>query len=276
MECENRLFVAYKPSFISSNAFLNQLKKRYKAKKGGFSGTLDPFAKGVLIIAFGQYTKLFQFLNKTPKTYKTVIWLGAKSESLDIEKIEEIKNISPFTLNKIKKVCKSLIGEVEYYPPKYSAKKINGKRAYKLARENMEFDIKKVKSKIYDIKILNYSHPFLSLEITVSQGGYIRSIGELIASKLHVNGTLTYLERVREGKFVYENEKALNPTDYLNLKENFYKGDIEDIVKGKKLKIENLKIDKNGEYFLKNRNLLSLIKIENGKVSYILNGIKLC
>ncbi len=276
MECENRLFVAYKPSFISSNAFLNHLKKRYKVKKGGFSGTLDPFARGVLIIAFGQYTKLFKFLNKAPKTYKTVVWLGAKSESLDIEQIKETKNIPPFSLNEIEEAYKSLIGDIEYYPPKYSAKKINGKRAYKLARENREFNIKKVKSKIYDIKILNYSHPFLSLEITISEGGYIRSIGELIASKLNVNGALSYLERVREGKFIYENEKALNPIDYLNLKENFYKGDIEDIIKGKKLKIENLKIDKNGEYFLKNKNLLSLIKIENSKVSYILNGIKLC
>jgi len=276
MECQNRLFVAYKPSFISSNSFLNRIKRKYKVKKAGFSGTLDPFARGVLIIAFGQYTKIFKFLKKAPKTYKTTLWLGAKSETLDIEGITKINNLKPFSIKEIKAVTDSLIGEIEYTPPKYSAKKIEGKRAYELARQNSDFEMKRVKSTIYDLKILHYRHPFLTLEITVSEGGYIRSIGEIIAKKLGVCGSLSYLERVREGEFFYENQKALNPIDYLNLQENLYLGDIEDIIKGKKLKIKDFKIKEPGEYFLKNNDLLSVIKIEDQKVSYLLNGIKLC
>ena len=81
----NRLFVAYKPSGIGSNLFLLKLKKKYKPKKAGFSGTLDPFAKGVLLIGFGSHTKLFRFLDKTPKKYRATLWLGAKSDSLDSE-----------------------------------------------------------------------------------------------------------------------------------------------------------------------------------------------
>jgi len=85
--CENLLFVTRKPMFISSNKFLNQLKKKYNIKKMGFSGTLDPFACGNLIIATNQYTKLFRFLKKTPKTYIATLMLGAYSPTLDIEKI---------------------------------------------------------------------------------------------------------------------------------------------------------------------------------------------
>ena len=86
----NKLLVVNKPIFMSSNFYLNRIKRKYKNKKAGFSGTLDPFAKGCLIVAFGQYAKLFKYLSKTPKTYKAVIWLGVKSKSLDIEEIESI------------------------------------------------------------------------------------------------------------------------------------------------------------------------------------------
>ena len=72
---------------MSSNSYLNRIKRKYKNKKAGFSGTLDPFAKGCLIVAFGQYSKLFNYLEKTPKSYRTTIWLGASSESLDLENI---------------------------------------------------------------------------------------------------------------------------------------------------------------------------------------------
>ncbi len=275
-KCQNRLFVAFKPSFISSNAFLSGIKRKYKIKKAGFSGTLDPFARGVLIIAFGQYTKLFKYLKKAPKKYKATLWLGAKSETLDIEKIEKIENIKPFKIEDIKKAAKSLIGEVEYLPPKYSAKKIEGKRAYELARENKDFETKSVKSTIYDIKILHYIHPFVTFEITVSEGGYVRSIAHMLAKKLKTEGSLSYLERIYEGEFFYEKERALDPIKYLNLKENFYKGDIEDIIKGKRLYYKNFEIQEEGDYFLKIKDLLSLIRIKNKKVSYLLNGIKLC
>ncbi|NOX15711.1 MAG: tRNA pseudouridine(55) synthase TruB, partial [Epsilonproteobacteria bacterium] len=90
----NRIFVANKPKGISSNFFLKKIKRRYDIKKAGFSGTLDPFASGVLIVAFGQFTKLFRFLDKTPKRYIATLWIGASSPTLDIEKIENVKTIA--------------------------------------------------------------------------------------------------------------------------------------------------------------------------------------
>jgi len=269
------LFVAYKPPFISSNSFLSQIKKRYKVKKAGFSGTLDPFAKGVLIIAFGVYTKLFRFLKKTPKIYRATLWLGAVSESLDIENIKKIKTILPFKEDEIKKAIKSFEGEIFYTPPKYSAKKIEGKRAYELVRENKEIKLKKVKSYIYKIKLLNYSHPFITFEAEVSEGTYIRSLGELIAKKLGTQGALSNLERIKEGKFFYENEKPLNPINYLKTKQNFTFLSKDEIKNGKKIDIKDLKIKEDGKYHILFEDFFTIIEIKNKKVKYLLNNIPL-
>jgi tRNA pseudouridine55 synthase len=273
---QNRLFVANKPINISSNGYLSYIKKKYKVKKAGFSGTLDPFACGCLIVAFGQYPKLFRYLKKAPKSYRSVLWLGAKSSSLDIERVENIEELEPFSLKKIKKTLNSLRGEIDYFPPKFSAKKIDGKKAYKLAREDKEVELKKITSTIYDIKLLNYSHPFLTFKINISEGGYIRSIGEIISKKLGVNGALSFLERLNEGEFIFENEKPLDPTLYLKIPQNFYLKEKSDVLLGKKLKKEDFKIKDRGEYFLVYDGMLSVIDIKDNKVSYKLNGVKLC
>ena len=94
----DRLFVAFKPKEISSNAYLSQLKRKYGEKKAGFSGTLDPFASGALVVAFGAYTRLFRFLRKSPKIYRATIWLGAKSESGDNRNFVSIDEILPLNL----------------------------------------------------------------------------------------------------------------------------------------------------------------------------------
>ena len=138
----NKLLVVNKPMHLSSNFFLHYVKRKYKNKKAGFSGTLDPFATGCLLVAFGQYAKLFKYLNKTPKIYRAVFWLGATSESLDIENIIQIKDEKPLDVHVIKKEVANLVGEIQYTPPKYSAKKVNGLRAYELARMGEEIELK--------------------------------------------------------------------------------------------------------------------------------------
>jgi len=271
----NKLFVVNKPIFISSNQYLTKIKKKYKVKKAGFSGTLDPFAKGCLIVAFGQYTKLFQFLQKTPKTYKATLFLGAYSETLDIEKISKVTKVEKFNLDTIIKVLKSFKGKIIQIPPKYSAKKINGIRAYDLAREGVEIDIKKIEVEIFDIKLLNYSHPFLTFEAKVSEGTYIRSLGRDIGEKLGVDGSLTYLERINEGKFVFDNEKSLNPLEYLDVKTNIYLGDIQNLMLGKKLDINDFEKQQKGKYVVEFDNYFAIIEIDE-KVKYLLNKVKKC
>ena len=269
----NRLFVAYKPAGIGSNAFLGRLKRKYGVKKAGFSGTLDPFAKGVLVIGFGSCTKLFRFLDKTPKTYRATLWLGAKSPSLDTENIEKVAILPPFDREKIKEVVESFKGKLTYTPPIFSAKKIDGKRAYDLAREGKEVELKKVTSIIHEIQLLHYMHPFVTFEATVSEGTYIRSLGALIAKKLGVDGSLSMLERVREGRFVYENEKALDIRTSLALPENKYLGNPENLKYGRKLALEDLSNQNEGTYYIDNGEFLSIVTIEKGQVKYELGRV---
>ena len=273
----NKLFVAYKPSGIGSNLFLSKLKRKYNNKKAGFTGTLDPFAKGVLIVGFGTHTKLFRFLNKTPKTYRATLWLGAKSDSLDTEMIENVEVLDELDELRVKQTVESLKGELEYEPPIFSAKRIDGQRAYDLARAKKEFTLNKINSSIYDIKLLHYCHPFVTFEATVSEGTYIRSLGRLIANRLKVEfGSLSALERLNEGQFFYDDEKPLDIKKSLNIPMNVYVGDEQNVKYGRVLAIEDLEIKEDGCYWLDNGDNISVIKIENKQVKYELGRIYTC
>ncbi|WP_419763810.1 MAG: tRNA pseudouridine(55) synthase TruB [Arcobacter sp.] len=269
----NKLIVVNKPMFMSSNSYLNRIKRKYKNKKAGFSGTLDPFAKGCLIVAFGQYSKLFQFFKKTPKTYRAVIWLGAVSDSLDIENVTSISEEKLLNTEEIKKELKSLQREIEYYPPKFSAKKIDGERAYNLAREGKYVEMKRSVMKVFDTKFISYNHPFITFEASVSEGSYIRSLAQILLESLNRVGTLSYLNRLNEGKFFYENEKDLNPLDYLDIEEINYSGDKLYFEQGKKILCEYLDKKDDGKYLVKFEDFFSIIEIDNGEVKYILNRV---
>lgn len=269
----NRLFVVNKPIFHSSNGYMGYVKRKYHTKKVGFSGTLDPFATGCLIVATGQYTKLFQYLNKTPKSYKATLWLGASSDTFDIEHISSIDEMAEFEYEYLNEVLQSFVGELEYLPPKYSAKKINGKRAYELAREGQDIELKKIQSTIYALKLLNYSHPFVHFEATVSEGTYIRSLGQLIADKLALNATLSSLHRTNEGAFQYENEKALNPFEHLAIPSNRCIQDEEAIELGKKIDKSYFENQKDGIYLVETTNFFAIIEINGDEVKYRLNRL---
>lgn len=269
----NKLLVVNKPIFMSSNFYLNRIKRKYKNKKAGFSGTLDPFAKGCLIVAFGQYAKLFKYLSKTPKTYKAVIWLGVKSKSLDIEEIESINLIGKLDKSHIIKELNLLKGEIEYIPPKFSAKKIDGKRAYELARNGVEVELNKTKMTIFDTKFVLYNHPFITFEVIVSEGTYVRSFAQILLEKLSSFGTLSYLERLNEGEFFYENEKELNPLDFIKLPVNKYLGTTEWLEKGKKIGIEYVEKKDNGKYLILTEKFFSIIEIVDNDVKYLINKV---
>lgn len=269
----NRLFVVDKPMFISSNFYLNRFKRAFKNKKAGFSGTLDPFATGCLIVAFGQYAKLFQYLKKTPKTYQAVIWLGVTSESYDIERILDINFLDRFDETFLKNELKKLKGKINYIPPKFSAKKINGMKAYELARQNEDFELKKSTMEVFDIKFLKYNHPFISFEVSVSEGSYIRSLAQIFLENISSSGTLSYLKRVSEGQFKFENHKELNPLEYLDLEKNIYIGTKEWLEFGKKISIEYLEKKKSGKYIIELDDFFSIIEIVENEVKYILNKI---
>lgn len=271
----NKLLVVNKPIYMSSNFYLNRIKRKYKNKKAGFSGTLDPFAKGCLIVAFGQYAKLFKYLDKTPKKYKAVIWLGTTSESFDLEKIIEVKIANELKKQHIIEIIESLNGDISYTPPKFSAKKIDGVRAYERARAGEDIVLETSVMHIYENKFIQYNHPFITFEATVSEGSYIRSLAQIILEKLNQIGTLSYLERINEGKFFFDNEKELNPLDYINIPKNKYFGEKEWLIYGKKISLEFLENREEGEYIIVFDDFFSIIEIKDNEVKYLLNNITL-
>ncbi|WP_297812947.1 tRNA pseudouridine(55) synthase TruB [uncultured Helicobacter sp.] len=279
----NRIFVAKKPLFISSNHYLNTLKRRFGEKKAGFSGILDPFACGVLLVALGQYTKLFSFLKKSPKVYQTTLWLGMESDSLDLENVREVQKVPKISQETIESLLQSFVGNVCFTPPKYSAKKIGGVKAYKLARkgenELLERSLREQTMQIEKIEFLNYSHPFVSFRVWVSEGAYIRSLGALIAKELGCRGSLSYLERISEGGLYYEGEKALNPLKILPFKTIDLRNDFvtrKNMQEGQKISPEILKINEFGKYIVQFEDFFSIISYENQNLQYLANRIPLC
>lgn len=270
------LFVAYKESNQTSSRCLSALKRKYGVKKAGFSGILDPFASGVLVVAFGQYTKLFRFLSKTPKRYRATLWLGASSPTLDSEGITHVQTMMPFHLDSIKLIFGQLIGEHTYIPPSFSAKKIDGKRAYALARAGKEVELSPIKMQIFDATLLHYCHPFITFEVSVSEGAYVRSIGQIISQKLGFCGALSALERLSEGRFYFENEKPLDPLEYIDLPRNQYLGEDEDIALGRKLAVESFTCKQLGTYVLEYPHFFSIIEITLEGVIYHLNRMERC
>lgn len=268
--------MAYKPPYISSNGYLTQLKKRYGVQKAGFSGTLDPFAQGVLVVAFGAFTRLFRYLKTAPKRYRGVVWLGVQSESLDIENILKIVPQPPLEESTLRSTLTSLLGEQSYTPPSFSAKKIDGKRAYALARSGAEVHLKPIVSTLYAAELLHYRHPFVTFEMEVSEGAYIRSLAGLWLERLGRIGTLSFLERRSEGNFFFEGERPLDPIPHLDLAPNRYLGACEDLRLGRKLAPNMLQYQDEGTYALTCEGRLSVLEVVGGVVRYHLNGVELC
>jgi tRNA pseudouridine55 synthase len=210
-------YLINKESGPASFKIVSILRKTLNMKKIGFAGTLDPLASGLMIMASGKATKFldaFHFLNKT---YQAEIELGKISDTFDAEgNIETKKLKNKITKEQIQEILnKNFTGEILQTPPIFSAKKINGQKAYNLARKNKEVILKPVEINISNIKILKYQYPFLTLEINCSKGTYIRSIAHDLGQKLGTGGILTKLKRTNIGPF---NLKYSLPQENINSK----------------------------------------------------------
>jgi tRNA pseudouridine55 synthase len=176
-------------------------KEADKKVKIGHTGTLDPLATGLLVILVGSYTKKADFYTKQDKNYEVTMKLGVTSTTGDEE--GEKTQISPKvpTRDELEAAIKTQIGAIDQMPPAYSAIKINGERAYKLARQGIVPDLKPRKVQIYSIDITNYSYPHVSFSTSVSSGVYVRTIVEDVGNALGTGAYTTELRRTRIGKF---------------------------------------------------------------------------
>lgn len=225
----NGLLLIDKPagwtSFDAVNKVRSTLSTKHKVQskkiKVGHCGTLDPFATGLLILAVGKATKQLQDLTGLDKTYEATIELGKTSTTGDPEgEIQEAENSKQKPEgNEVRRVLGGFVGEIEQVPPKFSAVKVGGKRAYKLAREGKEVEVPSRKVTIHELELLEYDHPGVRFRCRVGKGTYIRTLAEDIGAALGTGAYTTRLRRTHIGTF--DVKEAIEPTvDFATLENN--------------------------------------------------------
>ena len=210
---EDGIILIDKPTGISSFGMVNVVRKNLSAHFGkkikvGHTGTLDPFASGLMILVVGKECKNAQNYSKLDKTYEANIELGKISSTGDVEgELKDYSDTKP-SLEEIKKTINKFVGEIEQKPPKFSAIKIAGKRAYDLARKGEEFDLPSRKVRINSIEIIDYDYPFLKIRTDVTSGTYIRSLAEDIGNDLGIGAYCKDLRRISIDRWTIDS--ALN------------------------------------------------------------------
>lgn len=181
--------------------------------KVGHAGTLDPLATGVLIICTGRATKQIEELQYGTKEYIATIRLGATTPSFDLEKpIDAVYPTEHITQTMVQKVLTHFRGTIEQIPPSFSACKINGKRAYKIARKGADVELKPKTLQIDEIELLKCDLPDITIRIVCSKGTYIRALARDIGQALNSGGHLTALRRTRVGDVRVED--CMNPAEF--------------------------------------------------------------
>ncbi len=201
---------------------ISTLRKTLNLKKIGFAGTLDPMASGLMILASGKATKFLDSFHLLNKIYEAQIELNKTSDTFDAEGIIKNKKVNkkPGKEEIIKLLEKKFTGIILQTPPIFSAKKINGQKAYNLARKNQEVKLKPVKITVNEIQVLKYNYPFLDLKINCSKGTYIRSIANDLGKELKTGGVLVKLKRTAIGPFDLKNALAQEKINLKNLEKN--------------------------------------------------------
>lgn len=226
------IFLLDKPLDWTSFQAVNKLKYKLKREfnlpkkfKIGHAGTLDPRATGLLIVCCGKFTKNIPEIQDAPKEYWTEIKIGVQTESYDTEKPEILhQDISDISEEQIRTVLEKFTGEIQQKPPVFSAIKIDGKRAYNLARAGEEVEMKSRATTILYINEIKIELPFVRFTVGCSKGTYIRSLAHDIGQELGVGAYLTQLRRTKIGDYsveqansrFLENDFRFNDTEYIS------------------------------------------------------------
>ncbi|MBR3331353.1 MAG: tRNA pseudouridine(55) synthase TruB [Mogibacterium sp.] len=196
-----------KPAGWTSQDVCTKLRHVLHIKKIGHTGTLDPMATGVLPVCVGKATRIIEYYDRDSKSYHASMKLGIRTDTLDITgRILETSGYEEVSEKAVREAFKAYTGNVRQIPPKYSALKINGKRAYDLAREGKDFEIKPREIIIYDNEVtrIDLERGEIEFDVTCSKGTYIRTICDDIGSDLGCGAVMTALTRTASGYFRIE------------------------------------------------------------------------
>lgn len=221
----NGVLFINKESGVTSRDVVNKICKIYHTKKVGHTGTLDPLATGVLVVCLGSYTKLVSKITAYEKEYVATMKIGILTDTGDVTGEIIKKSNKEISKEKIRESFEKFPKEYLQTVPKYSAVKVNGKKMYEYARENIEISLPKRQVQIKELEILNISKDEITFRVLVSKGTYIRSLIEDLARKMGTVATMTFLKRTKQGNISLEecvNVNDLNETCPLKTIENLF------------------------------------------------------
>ena len=273
MNLNSNFYLIEKPKSWTSQDLCTKFKKTYKFKKVGHSGTLDPNAEGLMLVATNSFTKLFDYIGNTNKTYYVKALLGYTSETLDVDsdykKIESIK--AEEYKEDIKAFLNNLVGDSMQTPPIYSAIKVNGKRLYKYARQNVEVDIPNRKITVYNTNLISLDNETVEFDITVSKGTYIRSIVSDMGEYLNTKAIVGELIRTAVGDLKSTNINKITNLDNLNPSDK-----VSPLSWSEVLDLPSVVLDSSKENYIRNGQLLEnrYFKTSNKHLIIIDNQLK--
>ncbi len=217
----NNVYLINKPEGLTSFDVVRKVKGVLKEKRIGHTGTLDPFATGLLIICTGRFTRLADYFHRYLKTYRAIFVLGAFTDTDDVTgRVLKKFDIPLLTSESLISVLNGFKGEIEQIPPLISAKKINGNRLYKLNRNGVQVKAKSTKVLVQDINLLAFNPPEFEVEITCGTGTYIRSIARDTGEKLGCGCYVKGLKRLSIGPYSVENAflpESAKPISHLDI-----------------------------------------------------------
>ena len=215
----NGILLLDKPSGITSNDALQQVKRLFYAKKAGHTGSLDPLASGVLPICMGEATKVSAFLLDADKRYQVRCQLGVRTTTADAEgEVVETRPVGSWTAEQMETVFDRFRGSIEQIPPMYSALKHQGQRLYKLARQGIEVEREPRPVHIYELTLTGQGDDWIDIRVHCSKGTYIRTLAEDIGEKLGCGAHVSALRRSMVGP--YGDGQLVTLDQLQHLKEN--------------------------------------------------------
>ena len=209
-----------KPKGFTSHDVVDFVRDKFNTRRVGHAGTLDPQARGLIVVLMGRYTKFFSRFANFDKEYKGVMKLGEVTTTGDAQgEVIKRNTVENMTKDKINKCFLSFKGEIEQIPPMVSAIRIKGKRLYKLARKGIVVERSPRKVRIYDLKITGIDIPFIEFYVKCSKGTYIRKLAEDIGEKLGCGAHITDIIRLTVGSFNLEDAVNLEELSLKHIKE---------------------------------------------------------
>ena len=196
------IIVVNKPPGITSHDVVGFVRRKFKMRRVGHAGTLDPLATGVLVMLVGRSTKLFDHFVAFDKSYRATLRLGTKTTTADIMgDVLEQKPFAGITRSRVEEVFKDFVGDIEQKPPMVSAVKHQGKRLYKLAREGKSVERVARKVRIDEVKLLSFALPEVEFVMACSKGTYVRQLAEDVGDALGCGACISQIERTKVGPF---------------------------------------------------------------------------